>query len=288
MRSTSSSRWLTRIIGIARRSRRLVDQRQQLLAPFRVERRQRLVEQQGAWAAQQRAADRDALLLAARQLRRPAVEQGADAQQRDDLVEADRGASSARSARRSADSRATEYAETAAAPGTHSRSAAARAAHRRRSAVSNSTSSPRTMRPSSGVISPATTLSSVVLPAPEGPTNASVSRPPRRMSASIFDRRRRCSERGSRSPPRPRRQPRASASEATSATTAMTTATTVRRHIAGFAAGVLRGAVDRGRQGLRLAGNVGDEGDGRAELADRLGEAENQRRRACRARQAAA
>ena len=33
--------------------------------------------------------------------------------------------------------------------------------------------------------------------------------------------------------------------------------------------------VDRGRNGLGLAGNIGDEGDGRAELADRLGKAEH-------------
>ena len=40
----------------------------------------------------------------------------------------------------------------------------------------------------------------------------------------------------------------------------------------GVAAGDLRERVDRGRQRLRLARDVGDEGDGGAELAERLGE----------------
>ena len=44
----------------------------------------------------------------------------------------------------------------------------------------------------------------------------------------------------------------------------------------GVAARHLREGVDGGRQGLRLAGDVGDEGDGGAELAHRLGEAQDQ------------
>ena len=42
-----------------------------------------------------------------------------------------------------------------------------------------------------------------------------------------------------------------------------------------IAARNLRQRVDRGRNGLRLAGNIGDEGDRRAEFAERLGEGEN-------------
>ena len=49
-----------------------------------IERGQRLVEQQQARAHQQRAADRDALALAAGELAGPAVEQVADVEQVDD------------------------------------------------------------------------------------------------------------------------------------------------------------------------------------------------------------
>src|SRR5262245_30490253 len=42
-------------------------------------------------------------------------------------------------------------------------------------------------------------------------------------------------------------------------------------HCRGVATGHLRQCVDRGRDRLRLAGDVGDEGDGGAELAERLG-----------------
>ena len=49
-----------------------------------IERGERLVEQEEARAHQQRAADRDALALAARELARPAVEQMADVEQVDD------------------------------------------------------------------------------------------------------------------------------------------------------------------------------------------------------------
>ncbi len=52
----------------------------------RVERGERLVEQQQARPHQQRAADRDALALAARELAGPAVEQVADVEQVDDAV----------------------------------------------------------------------------------------------------------------------------------------------------------------------------------------------------------
>src|SRR5207253_1842400 len=52
-----------------------------------VERGQRLVHDEEAWSRQERAADRDTLLLAARQIRRPPVEEGGDAEQFDDLVD---------------------------------------------------------------------------------------------------------------------------------------------------------------------------------------------------------
>ena len=51
--------------------------------------------------------------------------------------------------------------------------------------------------------------------------------------------------------------------------------TTTSRAAARVAVGGLDQRIDRGRDGLGLAGNVGDEGDGGAELTDRLGEAEH-------------
>ena len=284
-RSTSSSRWLTRIIGIAKRSRRLVDQRQQLLAPRRVERRQRLVEQQRARTAHQRAADGDALLLAAGKLRRAAVEQRRRCRAARRLRRS-RSAPRPTRARRSADSPPRNNAGTGAAPGTRSRAAAAAAADSRRRAESNSTVPPMAMRPSSGVSSPATMLSSVVLPPPEGPTSASVGAATRMSASTVVVpsvRRTRISITAPRAP-----KPRASASEAASATTAMAIATDRQPPCARRAVGVLRGVVDRGRERLRLAGNIGDESDGGAELADRLGEAEDEPAPSRRAARAAA
>ena len=60
-----------------------------------VERGERLVHQQEARAGEQRPADRDALLLAAGESARPAVEQRADAEQLDDVVEVARCARAA-------------------------------------------------------------------------------------------------------------------------------------------------------------------------------------------------
>ena len=66
-----------------------LDQRQDLELARHVERGERLVHQEQARPRQERAADGDALALAARQRAGPAVEQTADAEHRDDLVEAD-------------------------------------------------------------------------------------------------------------------------------------------------------------------------------------------------------
>jgi len=68
-------------------------------APARiVDRAQRLVQQQRAGIAQQRAADLDPLLLAARKAPRPPREQRPDAEQRDDFVETDEAVGSRREA----------------------------------------------------------------------------------------------------------------------------------------------------------------------------------------------
>ena len=62
---------------------------QDLVLAVGVERGERLVEQQQARARQQRAADRDALLLAAGQVRRPPIEQARKSEQRDDVARAE-------------------------------------------------------------------------------------------------------------------------------------------------------------------------------------------------------
>ena len=120
-------------------------------------------------------------------------------------------------------------------------------------------------------------LTSDVLPEPEGP-NSAVSRAARSRSA----------RRARKSPSRwlmstasvircPIRRPtrRASSSEASSASIEMAIEISVSRSAPVIAARHLREGVDRRRQRLRLAGDVGDEGDGGAELAHRLGEAQD-------------
>ena len=68
---------------------------------------------------------------------------------------------------------------------------------------------------------------------------------------------------------------RASSSEASSASIEIADRDEGEAQRAGVAARHLREGVDRRRQRLRLARNVGDEGDGGAELAHRLGEAQD-------------
>ena len=96
-----------------------------------VERSERLVHQDQPRAGEQRTADRHALLLAAGQQVRPAVEQVADAEQIDDRV----FLGMALAARREPAAIGevlpdASYAGTAAHPGTHSRSAACASARR--------------------------------------------------------------------------------------------------------------------------------------------------------------
>src|SRR3546814_3863889 len=65
-----------------------LDHRHDIAAPRRVERRERLVHQQDLGGGEQRAADRDALRLAARQALRPAPQKMANAQKLRRFVEA--------------------------------------------------------------------------------------------------------------------------------------------------------------------------------------------------------
>ena len=68
---------------------------------------------------------------------------------------------------------------------------------------------------------------------------------------------------------------RASHSEATSAASAIRMATMTSRPRRAFAARHLQEGIDRRRNGLRLAGNVGDESNRGAEFAQRLGKAQH-------------
>src|ERR1043165_492926 len=145
-----------------------------------------------------------------------------------------------------------------------------------RALESNSTVSATAMWPRSGITSPAIMLTSVVLPAPDGPKRAvtpfavakralTVNWPSRafsRFSTSTLSML--LSVKAHAGPPRQplgdderhqrnrdRDQHQASGGR--------------------IATGGLRESVDRGGDRLRLAGDVGDERDGRAELAERLG-----------------
>ncbi len=78
---------------------------------------------------------------------------------------------------------------------------------------------------------------------------------------------------------------RANHSEAIRAPIAITMEISTSRAGGGIAVGRLDQRIDRRRNGLGLAGNVGDEGDGGAELADRLGKAEHHAGQYARQRQ---
>ena len=130
--------------------------------------------------------------------------------------------------------------------------------------------------PASGRIRPAMTLTSEVLPEPERP-NSAVSPPPVSKRASSRKAPSRC---------RMSTLERHSTSSRRSALARHHLGGEQRQHRdrdrdqrqpqrAGIAARHLREGVDRRRQRLRLAGDVGDEGDGGAELAHRLGEAQD-------------
>ena len=88
-RSTSSNWWLTYTMGIASRSRSASRYGSTSSRRCRVERGERLIEQQQPRLRQQRAAERHALPLTAGELARPPREQRLKTEQRDDLVEAD-------------------------------------------------------------------------------------------------------------------------------------------------------------------------------------------------------
>ena len=120
-----------------------------LPARFGMKAGQRLVEQQRARLRKQRAADRDALTLAAGKCRRRAAQHRRKLEQRDDGVEVDVRPSRREPSRRRRDSRARRDAETAGHPGTRSRSRRSATGTSTPIALSNSMRSSSTMRPRS-------------------------------------------------------------------------------------------------------------------------------------------
>ena len=151
-----------------------------------IERGQRLVEQQDLRLPGQRARQRDPLALAAAEPRRALGGQRRDAQAR-------RAASRPSPHRhpRTPRSRAPSSAGTTRGAAGRSRPTAARAPGRpraRSSARRTTTSPPHAIRPRSGRCNPATARSTVVLPAPDGPTSATTSSPTARLSATRMER----------------------------------------------------------------------------------------------------
>ena len=111
-----------------------------------------------------------------------------------------------------------------------------------------------------------------------GRPNSAVSRPPlsKRASSAKSPSRWRDVDRERHSIVHPAgRRAAPAASEASSAAIEMAIEISGQPQRAGIAARHLGEGVDRRRQRLRLAGDVGDEGDGGAELAHRLGEAQD-------------
>ena len=153
-------------------------------ARVRVERRQRLVEQQDAGVARERAGERDALALAARDVPGLLVREVGDAEALEQPVDA----RSPRPRRRRRSRRTVMCGNSAYSWKTRPTDRAS-GGRSTRAAASNQTSSPSAIRPRSGRRRPAIARSTVLLPAPDGPTRATVSAPTVRRTASSYDRR---------------------------------------------------------------------------------------------------
>ena len=175
----------------------------------------------------------------------------------------------------SRDCAAPTDAETAGLPGTRSRCAGARPAHR--CARRCRTARRRRARCGRGraCSRPAIMLTMLVLPAPDGPNSAVTPlslvklRVERKLAELFFD----VDGQHDQAPCKRALARRANHSDAISAASEMMTATMTSASAARVAARHLRQRVDRRRDGLRLARNVGDEGDGGAEFAERAGKA---------------
>ena len=146
-----------------------------------------------------------------------------------------------------------------------------------RAALSNSTSSSSAMRPRSGLSSPAIMLMTLVLPAPDGPNSAvaplslanatSSANSPSCFSTWTDEHRQLPCKRCRRAPREPFRGDQRRKRDDDRNDHQLERGGVAARH--------LRERVDRRRDRLRLARNVGDEGDGGAELAERPREGEH-------------
>ena len=132
----------------------------------RVECRERLVQQQHAGIARERAGERDALALAARELGRPRVARGARSGSA-------RGTRPRAPCRRTRRSRARSCAGRARTPGRRARRAARPACGRGATRRTRRRRRARSARPPAAR-GPAIARSTDVLPAPDGPTRATV------------------------------------------------------------------------------------------------------------------
>ena len=139
-----------------------------------VERGERLVHEEEARARQQRAADRDPLLLAAGEAGRPPGEEArrCRAGRRSPSSEPQRSFARRAAGGRRGGCRGPSDAGTAGPPGRRSRSGGDAAGTSMPRAVSKSTAPSTAMRPRSGRARPAMRLTSVVLPEPERPKRA--------------------------------------------------------------------------------------------------------------------
>ena len=209
----------------------------------RIERGERLVEQQQARLHQQRAADGDALALAAGELAGPALEQTADVEHRDDARKL------GRIVRQPAHPAAVveilarpSDAETAGLPGTHSRCGADAPARRCAAAlIEQHVVVERRCGRDPGVTSPAIMLTIVVLPAPDGPNSAGHAvRRSRKRHAELKSPSRFCDvdAQHRHSPCSACRRGARSHSEAISAASAMTMATITSRNAAASPPGI--------------------------------------------------
>ena len=131
----------------------------------RVERRERLVEQQDLRVARERARERDALPLAAGELARPRVREVRDAKALEVVVRSVTPRVLDVLANRHVREERVLLEDEPDAPALRRQLARS---------PSNHTSSSTATRPDCGRVSPATMRSTVVLPAPDGPTSATV------------------------------------------------------------------------------------------------------------------
>ncbi len=237
-----------------------------------VERGERLVEKEEAGCREQAAADRHPLLLATRQRARAPVEQVADAQELDDLAEA--GAPLAAAGEPAAVEQVAPHREVREQPGVLEHVADAPPVARHVDAPSG-VEQGLAVEQDAATVRPQETGDAVDDRGLAGTRTAEQGRDAVRGREGDVEIQRAQAARDldleHQMPRTIRATGRASSSEAIIAAKARAIDTSVRRRAPDLAAGDLGEGVDRRGQGLGLARDVGDEGDGGAELAQRLG-----------------